>query len=131
MPMFDSGLVVRIRHFPAPRAGSQAAARATEAARVLGGEAAFDAARTAIVAEGWDAFADDGARVLAERLGLDPGSFARAMHGDEVDAIVRADVALGESLDISATPTLFLDGRRVDEIIDGPVFWQAAAGDAP
>jgi predicted DsbA family dithiol-disulfide isomerase len=136
-PMFGANLVVRIRHFPlcgdcnpsvtgCNNAGACAAARAVEAARQLGGDVAFEAARTVILADGWSAFAND-LWALAGRIGLDPDGFVRAMDDAAVLAAVADDVALAQSIGVTETPTLYLDGRRVPAICDGPLFWRTMA----
>ncbi|NNF05528.1 MAG: thioredoxin domain-containing protein [Candidatus Eisenbacteria bacterium] len=50
---------------------------------------------------------------LAESLGLDLERFNEDRHSSEVNEKLTRDVALGSRLEVDATPTVFLNGRRV------------------
>jgi serine/threonine protein kinase/protein-disulfide isomerase len=50
----------------------------------------------------------------AGRLGLDMAAFRAFLEGDAGRAAIQADVALGESLGVRGTPTLFFNGRVVN-----------------
>ena len=67
-------------------------------------------------------------RALAAQIGLDADRLLCDMKGDQVRRIVKADIALATELGVTGTPTMFLNGRRVTELCDGPVFWRTIAG---
>ncbi len=50
---------------------------------------------------------------IAEDMGWDAREFAECMVSDEVGEQVRADRATGEQIRVNATPTLYINGRRV------------------
>jgi len=52
--------------------------------------------------------------VLAAVLKLDPDQFLADMESDRVRDRVAADLNLAKSLDVSATPSIFLGGRKVE-----------------
>jgi protein-disulfide isomerase len=50
----------------------------------------------------------------AAELGLDVGAFLACSSEPSVDALVRAHTAAGEKAQIEATPTLFINGRKLE-----------------
>lgn len=117
-------LRVVFRHFPldaacnptqqrSPHPEACAAARAVEAARLVGGPQAFEAMRQ-LLYERQDVLAGARYQQWAAELGLDPGAFAAALDAPEARQRIAADIALGEQLGLKAVPVLFLDGRRLD-----------------
>jgi len=50
----------------------------------------------------------------AKSLGLDPERFRRDMMGDITSMRVALDMRRGKSLGVLGTPTLFINGRRMD-----------------
>jgi uncharacterized membrane protein/protein-disulfide isomerase len=63
---------------------------------------------------------------LAERAGVEPEAFRRCMDEHEtLDGIV-ADARSGEALDLSSTPTLFLNGRRIVGTFDDAADYERA-----
>ncbi|MCP4592737.1 MAG: thioredoxin domain-containing protein, partial [bacterium] len=138
VPLFDGTLAVSIRHYPlndecnddaTGTAHPQAcgAAYAAEAARHLGGEDAFWAMHDLLFAHRRE-LGPATYSSLAERLGLDVERFRQTVSSGDVRSIVREDVALATRLGVSATPALFLDGRRVTDLgRDNLVFWKAVA----
>jgi protein-disulfide isomerase len=91
--------------------GACAAARAAEAARVLGGTAAFERLHAALIEA--DVPLDD-ARLAAllAASGLEPAA-VRAVSTGEARERVRADVEAAHALGLHSIPLLFVDGRRV------------------
>ena len=61
------------------------------------------------------------------RIGLDPDRLLHDMQSHIVRRIVADDVALAKALNVSATPTIFLDGRRLSDLLQTPVFFQTIA----
>jgi len=119
---------------PGPHAAGCAAAYAAEAARLVGGDEAFERMHAALFsARGpWP---DERLVALAEKIGLNGPRFRTALHGDAVRATISADVAAAQALGVDAVPAVFLDGRRVGPLsADNPLFWKAVAAgghDAP
>ena len=68
----------------------------------------FDA-QTEITAENADQKLTD----LAEKAGVNGGDIANCAGKPETEAHVQASINLGKSLDVNATPTLFINGRPV------------------
>jgi protein-disulfide isomerase len=57
---------------------------------------------------------DDGALgELAGKAGLDSALLLVAAHAGAHDAAIRRDLALGEQLGVTGTPTFFANGRRI------------------
>jgi protein-disulfide isomerase/uncharacterized membrane protein len=90
------------------------AAEMAEAARSLGGSAAFwnmhdrlFRVQTALGPGLWP--------TLAQEAGLDPARIAELMSSRAFSNRLREDADLGRRLDIQATPTVFLDGKKMDE----------------
>lgn len=50
----------------------------------------------------------------AQQLGLDMERFRRDMDSPQVDAAVSADLRRGQSLGVTGTPTLFIDGQQIE-----------------
>jgi predicted DsbA family dithiol-disulfide isomerase len=126
-PLFGDMLTVRVRHHPL---SGTADARAAEAARLQGGPEAFARMHERLFEHRFGsepAPAPTPHRALAAAIGLDPDRLLRDMEGETVRAIVAADLALARRLGVTATPTMFLDGRRVPVVCDSPLFWQAMA----
>ena len=63
---------------------------------------------------------------MATAIGLDGKQLVEDMEGELVRQTVAADIRLAEALDVTGTPTVFLNGRRVPQIcLRNPVFWEA------
>ncbi len=134
---FGGRLAVSVHHYPLcsdcnPQVDSQfhpqacEAARAAEAARLAGGDAAFWRMHELLFAYRKH-LSTDTYRQLAERTGLDGDRLLRDMRSEPVRSAVQADVSLARELGVTRTPTLFLDGRLVPDVCQTPVFWQAVA----
>ena len=52
----------------------------------------------------------------AKTLGLDVDQFAAARRGDDAARLISDDVALASALGVTATPTLFVNGRRLSGV---------------
>lgn len=53
---------------------------------------------------------------LAAEVGLDPEAYRSALDSEGVRALVAADLAQAETLGVTGTPTLFVNGRRLASI---------------
>ena len=59
-------------------------------------------------------------RKKAEAIGLDLKKFDADMAAPETEKLVREELAIGRSADVSGTPTLFINGKRVtNRSVDG------------
>ncbi len=135
-PLFDGHLKLIFKHFPASKACEPrlrdahpyacAAAKASEAARTLGGNESFWKAHDLLFASGHKLKNFD-YKILAEQLELDPEKFTATMQSPEVIARIREDIQLGLDIGVSATPAMFISGRQVPRIAkSSPVFWKEA-----
>jgi hypothetical protein len=135
--LFQGRLDVHVRHFPLCRdcndsvtvAGHPNACRsaqAAEAARMLGGEDAFEKMHD-LLFERRGRLGEHTWRELAVEIGLDADLLLQHMNDERVRRVVTEDVALARALGVTGTPAMFLDGRRVTELCQSPVFWRAYA----
>jgi protein-disulfide isomerase len=88
------------------------ARRAHEAARCAGAQGAFWEYRDALF-EGPPAKTLDQLTSIAGRLGLSLESFARCVQEATFSKAVQLDVAEGHRAGVTATPTFFINGRRL------------------
>lgn len=108
----DSGDEVRFvyRHFPLrPEGGLFAAAVAAECAHRQG---RFWPMHDLLFAHEGE-FTDEDLEGYAEEAGLDGRSFAECRGSEDAAQAVREDRAAGTQWGVSATPTFFINGRRV------------------
>lgn len=105
------------------------AARAAEAARRLGGQKAFWRAydwlfehRLLLDVRPY--------RRMAEAIDLDPDQLLAEMQAPEVTERIRTDSDLGGSLEPTGTPTVFLNGRKV-QLWNVSAFWEQALAEPP
>ncbi len=66
------------------------------------------------------ATADDKLKELATAAGLDPAAISACAATPETDARIKKSMDLGQSLDVSSTPTVFINGRQVLAIASIP-----------
>jgi uncharacterized membrane protein len=108
------------RHFPLdakcngalPTSLHPNACRAAEAAECAG-EQNLQSAMSKILFDNQGKFFDSNLFDLADQAGVNAAQFRTCMENhDTLDAVV-ADARSGEALELSSTPTLFLNGRRV------------------
>jgi protein-disulfide isomerase/uncharacterized membrane protein len=134
---YPGRLRVAFRHFPLDRscnpmtssythAFACEAARAAEAARLIGGNQAFWKMHDAIFRNQSDLDMRPYAG-LARQIGLDPGRLAAEMKGPRVNERIRAQIAGSEPFKVNSTPALFLNGHRVRQW-GSMAFWKALLG---
>jgi protein-disulfide isomerase len=66
------------------------------------------------------ATADDKLKELATGVGLDAQKISKCAASPETDARIKKSQALGATLDVNETPTIFINGRRVPGIANIP-----------
>ena len=102
------------RHFPFIGEESFRAAEATECARDQ--DKFWEYHDT--VFENWDgvnqgAYSDDNLKGFASRLQLDRDAFDSCLANGKYRGKVEEDLQLGERMGVNSTPSLFLQGRRI------------------
>ncbi|HEY2408514.1 MAG TPA: thioredoxin domain-containing protein [Polyangiaceae bacterium] len=115
------------KNFPLPQ-HTQAHLLSTFAAEALsaGGEQGFWAVHDALMRSKTEL--DDAALVaLGERVGLDGSRLLASASSAGHDASVRADLALAERLNVTGTPTFFINGRRLSGALPLADFEQVLA----
>jgi protein-disulfide isomerase len=65
--------------------------------------------------QNFTAINDENLIAWAKELGLDMAEFEQAMHTGQYDAMVRKDMADGAAAHVLGTPTLFVNGKRVND----------------
>jgi len=110
-----AGVKVIFRHFPLGiHKYSQISARAVESARVMGkGWEMMDLLFNKQDEWSVDTKIEDRLVEYAKSLGLDEKVFKEKLNSAEVAAVVQKDINLGDSLKLSGTPTIFVNGEQV------------------
>jgi protein-disulfide isomerase len=85
------------------------ACRAARLARCAGAQDAFWPAHDALFA--LDALTEAALGELPARLGLDEAALAACMTSERTAAGIQSDIEAGRELDVTGTPTLFVNGR--------------------
>lgn len=118
---YDNDIHFQFRNFPLTNLhpNAFAAARAAEAASLQG---KFWEMHDALYAQSnWQQWtqstsASDFFNRLAAQLGLDVNKFKQDYASDAVNGTINADMNEGNKLDITGTPTFFLDGKKLDSV---------------
>jgi protein-disulfide isomerase len=140
LPLWKGKLRLEFRHLPLSTACNPRmkhdmhplacnASYAAEAAYEQGGHEAFWRMHNLILNQQTElknaAFDFD---ALAAEMGLDVQRFQADMAGAAVRGRIEADVAAAGKLGLTATPAVFLDGRRLPGLLmNNPTFWKAIA----
>lgn len=90
------------------------AAAAAEAARSLGGSEAFWKMHDRLFAN-QDSLVQAPWPTLAQEIGLDPARLSELAASGAFRDRIREDAELGRRLQVDHTPTIFLDGRKLEE----------------
>jgi len=115
------------RHFPLDAACNEAlehtvharACRAAEASECAALQGRFEDMADAMFARQRQLFETNLFRI-AERLGLDMAAFQRCMTDRETLPMILDDARAGKRLELTSTPTLFINGRRIEGSISEP-----------
>ena len=100
------------------------AARLAEAVRMQGGDEKFWKVHDLLFRR-QDRLKDLDPRTVATGLGLDPDKLIADMSSDAVQRRIAEDIDQGRSLGVSATPAVFLGGRRISSLARSvPSFWK-------
>jgi uncharacterized membrane protein len=90
------------------------ASDAAEAARELGGSEAFWKMHDALF-QNQDSLGQKPWSSLAQGIGLDPAAVAERMGARSGRARIAEDTELGKRLGLSSTPTVYLDGKKMED----------------
>lgn len=120
----DTGLArLEFRHFPFIGEESFNAAEATECAAEQGEFwKMHDNLMSFATPPNSGAFSEDELKNLARGIGLDGAAFDQCFDGDEAREFVQFDLESAEDLDVSSTPTFFINGIRIDGNLDYSVY---------
>ncbi|MCA3446590.1 MAG: thioredoxin domain-containing protein [Rhodobacter sp.] len=108
----DGNIRFVVKEYPILGEESLISARFAIAVRQVGGDALYDKAHDALIRMRGDPTPDTLGK-LARDLGLDPASILARMDSDEVAAVIAANRALGEQLQINGTPTFVINDTMV------------------
>mgnify|MGYP000601521316 CR=1 FL=1 len=125
-----------IKHFPIP--SHRFAYRAAMAALAAGNQEKFWEFHAALF-ENFNALDDKKIQEIAESLSLDRERFEKDRNAPESRAIIIQDMQEGQRIGVRGTPTIFLNGKKVDnrdisrlpEMIDTLLEKQASGSKAP
>lgn len=99
---------------------SRAAAELARAARAHGGDAAFWKAHDLLFAAQSE-FGAPAFRRIASALGLAPGPTLAGMREARHGVVIQAGITLADALRLDATPTSFVNGRKLGGAVPYPV----------
>jgi protein-disulfide isomerase len=108
----DGNIRFVVKEYPILGEASVISAQFAIAARQLGGDAVYEQAHDALISLRGEPTPDTLAR-LAQKLGLDAKAVLDRMASPEVAAVIEANHALGEKMNINGTPTFVVDGTMV------------------
>lgn len=108
------------RHYPFLAPESVLAAEASECAADQGRFWPYREGLFALQPQGRSAMAPEGLKRLAADLGLDRATFGACLDGHAQLQRVLAERAAAERIGVNATPTIFVQGRRVSGVPDYP-----------
>lgn len=137
-PKFHDHLRVAIKHFPLCAQCNHGsadvhpwaceAAYLAEAGRVVGGAEGFLRVLRAISPRRTQPWTEEDAIALAVEAGLTPQKFLEAWQSEAVRDRVARDIAEARQLGVQETPSVFVNGRRLDrQTRDLPEYWEQLA----
>ena len=90
------------------------ATNAAKAARAAGEQGKYWEMHDLIFKD-YNTLADDSFKKYAEQLNLDVNRFMTDFQSTKYDVLIQADIALGRKVGVQGTPTLFLNGKRMQQ----------------
>ena len=114
----DPGIIRFVyRHFPVLGPASVQAGEATECAAEQGLFWPYHDGLYAFSSQvGQNAFVIDGLEAVANGVGADMTSWSSCMASDRNIARVRQDALAGEELGVNSTPTIYINGKRTQNL---------------
>jgi protein-disulfide isomerase len=122
----DGNIRYILKEFPILGEESTLSAQFAVAALQLGGAETYDKAHDALISFR-GAVTSAALRDLAVELGLDPDAVAARMASPEVASVIDANHALGQTMQISGTPTFVIGGQMVRGYLPLDVMRQVVA----
>ena len=104
----DGNIRFVLKEYPILGEESDLASRFAIAALQIGGDSAYIAAHDALMTLRADVTADS-LQKLAADLGFDAAAISARMQTDAVSAVIAANRALGEAMNVNGTPTFIVD----------------------
>ena len=104
----DGNIRFVIKEYPILGEASDLAARFAIAVRQIGGDDAYKAAHDALMTLRAE-ISVAALNQIATNLGLDPATVNKQMASEDVTAVIAANRALGEAMQINGTPTFIVD----------------------
>ena len=125
LPALGNRVRIVYKHFPLEpdcnpvltqvvHASACEASEAAEAARVLGGSDAFWRMHDRLF-QAQDALGQAPWAALAQEAGVDPARLSEMVAANTYRARIREDAELGRRLQVQSTPTVYLDGRKMED----------------
>ena len=125
-PLYKGHLRIVYKHFPRHnQAQSEPLHKALEAARIQG---QFWEMKEVLMDRPMNEASREELLGYAEDVGLDVVAFAEDMDSPQTKARIEQDVRWGRQIGVSSTPTVYLNGRRVDKKMrTSLLFWNSRA----
>ncbi|MCA2010926.1 DsbA family protein [Cereibacter sphaeroides] len=114
----DGNIRLIVKEFPILGPQSEIMSRFAVAVQQVGGDEPYESVHNALMAWEGDVTPDD-LRAIASDLSLDADAVLAAMNGDEVTAVLQANHALAQRLQISGTPTFIMGAGDEGEMMRG------------
>ncbi len=108
----DGNIRFVLKEYPILGPDSDLASRFAIAVRQIGGNDAYYAAHDALMAMRADV-AQPALDKIAAKLGLDPAAINAQMQSPDVTAVIAANRALGDAMQINGTPTFIVQGTML------------------
>ncbi|MBI4091207.1 DsbA family protein [candidate division WWE3 bacterium] len=121
---FPNELKIGYRHFPLPQ--HPFARKAAEAAEAASAQGKFWEYHDKLF-ENQESFRAESFEQFARDLGLDLDRFNSEVNGAKYTSIVNQDVDLGKEAGVNATPTFFLNGKKLNVLGPEDLFKKVSA----
>lgn len=111
-PQYNGTIRIYFKHFPLTQI-HQFAQKAAEASECAADQGKFWEMHDLLFANN-NKLDSDSLKKYAVELGLDSEKFNQCLDSGEKAAVVNADMKLGESLGVRATPTFYINGKKLE-----------------